>query len=157
MLVQNRALKGQVLALRYTRDRDGRPVQVKGDAEGVFDLPKAEATLLCQTPGWAPVAKGKAPVAPVVPETPQGPPVVAEAPESPSEAPESPPEELEDPPEAEESQEGPDIDGIRTKAQVVRIAEEWRARGYDIPELDTKAPLVELKATLTSALYGDAE
>lgn len=50
--IQNRALAGCSLAMRYTRDESGIPLQAKGDAEGVFELPDKEADMLLSTNGW---------------------------------------------------------------------------------------------------------
>lgn len=51
--IQNQNMKGQKLACRYTRDDDGIPISVQGDADGVFDMPERDANLILGTPGWS--------------------------------------------------------------------------------------------------------
>lgn len=70
MRIQNKHMAGQTLACRYTRDEDGVPKAVMGDAMGIFDMPEKDAKMLLETPGWLEVvAKAEAPKAVAKPAT----------------------------------------------------------------------------------------
>lgn len=154
MKLWNPNMKGAVLSLRYTRDENGRPIQVQGDAEGVFDLPDRDAEFLKETSGWyLPKAPKSAKPIPVAVEAPK--------PEAPKEeAPEAKADSLpiDDPEDhSEVDDEGPDIDAIRTKVEAIAIADKWRGKGYDIPEFDDSMKLSEMKEYLVLGLYGDED
>ncbi|GAG46391.1 unnamed protein product, partial [marine sediment metagenome] len=92
MKIQNAALAGLGLSLRYTRDPDsGVSVVVIGDDRGVFDVPDKDGEFLCGTPGWKAVraaravssAPAAAPAAPAPPPAAPEPPAPAEEPEEP--------------------------------------------------------------------------
>lgn len=138
MKIQNTALAGATLGLRYGRDSDGRPVAVKGDENGVFEMPEKDAEFLLQTEGWRIPRLAKS-----LPEAP------APAPE-----PEPVPAALQDPPAADaddedldDEEEIPDVDGLRTKAAAMEMAEQYGV------ELDSDMRLSDMKAKLEDELF----
>ncbi len=176
--IQNTALAGKKLTLRHTRDARGRAVMVQGDDEGVFEMPDADADFLLGTPGWKSAerkARALPPAPPAQPETlrtavqtgPKKPPLAPPAPTGAVTAPKPPP----GPPEGSEgsssSGEGggedsePDvealIDGLRTKIEAQQFADAWRAKGYEIPELNDDMLLRDMKEKLAEALLVDDE
>jgi hypothetical protein len=145
--IQNKNLPWTQLRLR-----SGKVVQTDGD--GVLsDISDEDAKMLGATPGWrvagaigevrsdgiATVSR-RAPVPPKVEEEPPAAKVEPKAPESPEQAAS----------ETEESEEaeGPDIDGLRSKAEALRIAEEYGVEG-----LTEDMKLADMKAKLNAALY----
>lgn len=150
MKIQNLAMKGELLGLRYTHDENGRPVQVRGDGDGVFDVPEKDGQLLLGTPNWHRPRKTSRALTRPEPVRP----VPAPEPEpEPASSGEEPGGE-----EPEESEEGPDIDGLRTKADALKLAEVWRGKGFDIPELDADTmKLGEMKEALAEAIYADED
>lgn len=160
--IQNRVMAGQKLALRYTRDRDGKPITVECDSRGCIEVSEDEAKFLARTPGWNRVGQ-KDPRPPVAPSAPSKPSRSRTVREGPQNAP------LEDPKKAEgaegaEAKEGekdddePDVDGLRTKADAIKLASKWRKKGYEIPELDADTQkLSEMKEVLSEALFASDE
>ena len=146
--IQNKNLPWQQLRLR-----SGRVVQTDGDGvlEGITD---EEANWLGSTPGWKPAGPigevhTTAP-ATVSRRAPQG---VAPAAKQ-VEPPPAPESEEESASEAEEAsddgeEEGPDVDAIRSKAEALRIAEQYGVEG-----LSEDMKLADMKAKLHEALYG---
>lgn len=163
--IQNRVMGNQELALRYTRDENGRPIRVRCDARGCVEVSKREADFLSRTPGWNVVRpKDARPPLPPAAEPPRS--RVRTIHEGPQNAPMPNPNDEEKASEkgegeenAEESaEEAPDIDGLRTKADAVKLASKWRAKGYEIPELDPDSQkLSEMKEILAEALLEDEE
>lgn len=148
--IQNRAMRGQKLSLRYTRDRDGRPVMVECDDEGCIEVPEDEAKFLLGTPGWSNPSKRKAPR----PPQPSAPTRARTVQEGPQNAP--PPKPDSAPSEGEELDVEAQIEGLRTKADAIKFASTWRAEGYEIPELDADTmKLREMKEALGAALLED--
>lgn len=170
--ILNPRLAGEELTLRFTKDKRGRPVRVRGDGEGYFDVPDEDAEFLCSTPGWSPAVERKpralpeadeAPPAPTLRQTVQaGPPKPKLAPPAPGTAkapePPAPPE----PPSAPEDDDAGDVVAAEIEALVKKDdAREMRARfveaGYEIPEFDDDMLLRDMKASLELALLADEE
>jgi hypothetical protein len=150
--LQNHSMCNETLSLRYTRDRDGVPLKVVGDAHGVFDLSEAhedDVALLSNSPGWRAPRKDVRPV--IAP--PASRPTMSDAvAQGPGALPTDSDSGVEDSGE-DEGLEGPDIDGLRTKAAAMALAVTWRAEGYKIPELDDTMRLGAMKDVLNAALY----
>lgn len=158
--IQNTALAGVELACRYERDARGRPAHVKGDEEGVFELPERDADFLLTTPGWrnaerkaralppalAPAPSTKPKLAPPTPGAPPKPPASPPGPES------KPPLDV-----ALGGDVAALIDGLRSKADAQAFAETWRAKGYEIEPMSDEMLLRDMKAHLVEALLTDAD
>lgn len=165
--IQNRNLAGKKLTLRFTRDEKdpSRPKVVVGDAEGRFAVSDRDADFLLKTKGWSEVRQPKAlEPAPAPPaareepkqvETPPAPPEDPPEPEKGNTDASEPAAELEAEDGEEEEQVGPDVDGLRTKADAQKLAVEWRGKGYDIPELPEDMKLSDMKDVLNLAIYGE--
>ena len=123
MRIQNQALAGAKLSLRYSRDpKDPSiPLFATGDAMGCFDVPEADAELLLATPGWrTPKATPEASVeAPKAAPAPKAALKVAE----PEAAPEEPEEGEE--PEDEAAEKAAAVAAIRTKADAFKVARKY--------------------------------
>jgi hypothetical protein len=96
----------------------------------------------------APTLPAPAPLKETVLHGPGGPGVEPEEPKSEEDEDEEPSDS--DAEDDEETQDGPDLDKIRTKEQALELAKEW---GIDTLNKDMK--LSEMKAILDSELYGD--
>lgn len=140
MKIQNPAMAGQALTLRFARDDNGNPVTATGDAKGVFDLPQKDAEFLVSTPGWGPLRAAslvqEAAPAPAPAPTPAPAPAAAETAPAPAA-------------EAEEEV-GPDLNAL-DKDQLLEVAKKYgievkKAWGED-----------KLRQVLDKALYGDQE
>jgi hypothetical protein len=165
--VMNPAMRGQLLALRYTRDRNGVSIQVQCDDRGCVEVPEEEAAFLLETPGWrTPPKKGRSPTsaprrsppkpsaAATVKDGPQN------APPPPKKAPAEPTEEDSAGADEEESGDEPSLDDVielRTKAAATAYAKKFREAGYEVPELDQDSKLSEMKDVLVEALFDDDE
>jgi hypothetical protein len=124
--IQNKNLPWTQLRLR-----SGRVVQTDGD--GVIDnLSDEEANALGSTPGWRPAGSIGAVTTKAAPAPVPAPPAPVPAPVAES---------------AEEV--GPDIDGLKSKADALALA---KAHGVEITE---SMKLAEMKAALNKAIYGD--
>lgn len=137
MKIKNKALANSALSLRYTRDENGIPLSVQGDAEGIFEIAEKDALFLLATPGWAAVGT-EAPVVAATAEKKAVPAPVAVVEEKKAEEPA---------PQEEELPEGPDLTH-KTKAQLLDIAAEY---GVGIPK---GAKVEEIRSQLNAALYG---
>lgn len=137
---------GTSIQLPFERDASGLKARAVAAAGGVFDVPQKDGEWLCATSGFRPVRAARE-LPPVAPQDP------AESPEpaSPAEGPPEPEEAEEEAAEAEEEAppEDPDVDGLRTKAEALALAEEYGV------ELDPDMLLRDMKAALEAAIYGE--
>ncbi len=135
MRIKNLNMAGQALRLRFSGKR------VVFDAEGEAEVPQKDGQFLIETDGWSKVGKKAAPPPPAAVPKPE--PAPPPAPQADTEHPEAPEEDAEE--------EGPDIEGIRTKKKAFEVAND-----YDV-ELDAESLLSEMKATLEREIYGGEE
>lgn len=124
---------GTTVQLPFARVEGGGKAVATSDAEGVFDVPDRDGAWLCETSGFKPVRSARP----------------LPAPEPPAEEP--PPAEPEPEEEAAEPEEeaAPDVEGLRTKAEALALAEEYGV------ELDPDMLLRDMKEALAAALYGE--
>ena len=160
MKIQNQKLAGEAITLRYATNEHGSRLQVRGDAEGVFEVPERDAQALLKTPGWksvrAPRTLDDAPPAAELPPT--RPRIAPPAPRLTPDAPVAPPAPAAAETKAEPSDEEKAaaleaaITGLRTKADAIALGKEHGVK------LDEDMKLVEMKERLIAELFeGDEE
>lgn len=115
---------------------------VRGDAEGVFDLPDALGAVLVKTPGWTAVKVPRS-----LSEARPAPEPVPDAPKAPEPPQEPEPDAVLESATATVEEEGPDLE-IMTKKQLLAAAVEY---GVEVDQGLTKT---ELYKTLKAAIYG---
>ena len=59
MQIQNKNLANCSIGLRYARGPSGEAVEVKGNAEGIFEMNEQDARFLAATKGWSYVRKAR--------------------------------------------------------------------------------------------------
>ena len=133
MKIQNIAMAGATLSLRYTRDENGVSVQVVGDAAGIFEMGDKDAEFLLSTKGWKVLAAPK-------------PALVLEEPVAAKPAPvvEAPVAEMTTAPETEV---GPDLDAL-DKDGLLAVAAE---HGVDVKKSWSETKIREV---IDAAIYG---
>jgi hypothetical protein len=120
MEIQNPLLANQPLRLRYARDEDGVPVEVRGDERGVFTVPDKDGEFLIATPGWKRARRARVAEAAPPPSVPQP---AAPPPPAPVADTLPPPVEEEEPAEEEEIEEV-DLDAMGKTDLLAFAAEE---------------------------------
>lgn len=147
MLVQNPNLAGKELLLRYSGKL------VKGDADGVFDVPEKDGRFLLDNGDtWRQPKKAKPVAAPKTAAEAPKPPKAPEPKAAPEPAPEAKPEPAaaaDDAESADDAEEGPDLDSM-TKGQLLKTAEE-----YGIDSVTRHMSKNDIKAVLDREIYGE--
>jgi len=146
MRIKNPGMSGQAIRLRFSGER------LELDATGSVDVPEKDGLFLCATPGWFEVKEkgGRQPAAPAVVPPPELPARESEAAiTEPSPAVEDPSPVVEDAEGEDDGEDGPDIEGLRTKKAAMAVADDY---GVD---LDPDARLSEMKTRLDAVIYGD--
>lgn len=167
MKLKNHAMKNASLSLRYTRDEDGKPIVVAGDADGVFDLSSAnakDAEFLQKCAGWAVVAEPPKKKAKHPAPLPKAPPPPAEPVSVVSDTDEIDTDEIKavtpdadtlpapPSPEADPQKWKEEIAMLSSKRSALKLAERLRSYGCEVPELDTGKRLSELRMQLLAAV-----
>ena len=128
MRVQNRVYAGTAISVR-TASYDG-------DADGVFDMADEHAAMVLTMQGWA------------KPSTKSAKPIVAAAPVA------AAPVAVEAEPAAEEAVEGPDLQAIVTKAEMLRVAAQ---HNVELSSAQRRLSVDELRPIVDAAIYGAVE
>jgi len=108
-----------------------RTASYDGDADGVFDMADEHAAMVLTMQGWA------------KPSTKSAKPIVAAAPVA-----------VEAEPAAEEAVEGPDLQAIVTKAEMLRVAAQ---HNVELSSAQRRLSVDELRPIVDAAIYGAVE
>jgi hypothetical protein len=133
MRVQNRVYAGTAVSVR-TASYDG-------DADGVFDMADEHAAMVLTMQGWAKATtKSAKPIvaAPIVAAPVAAEPAAVEVEAEP----------------AVEAVEGPDLQAITTKAEMLRVAAQYNV---DLSSAQRRLSVDELRVIVDAAIYGAVE
>lgn len=144
--VRNENMAGEKLTLRYTRDEDDNRLVVRGDEQGIFEVPKKDAQFLLRTKGWSALTRRARPV---------------EEEQAAADALGVEPKPVEPEPVQVESGEGevssdeeievPDLDTLN-KSELLALAEELNGKGYEI-EVDGSMLKADIKDRIASEIF----